>query len=259
MSELTTMDDALLASFGFGEGTTIKPTNLTLIQKVNEQDQVAGEFFDFTTKFSYPNMKVIVLKVTKGKKFKGPDDKVLCRAVPVAFNAKPDTLFPITNNPELFPQDKGKGCAKCEHNQWLKINGKSIKPECADQYTILMVDVDTGIPYKYYAGGTAINPVKDYVETVGKAVMIGKAKGAKVNHLNFQTTLTSSFIKQPKMSWYVPSFSRVQPTNPDAYDNALTMFQRFAVRTEEVEEEDVVAKAVNNSSVNEEETAFIDV
>lgn len=218
-------NSSALLGLGIGEGAEpLNPTVLTLIQRKHVEDDptlIGGRFLDTQANMQFESLDVVVLEILNGRTMFPPGGyqagiKPLCRA---AFTTThPDKLVPITNNPELIPQDGGKGCAKCPKSQWFKIQGRNIKPECQETRSLLLAEVDTGFVYRYNAKGRAVTPAKDLRETLRKLHLKAKARGVFIPPYAIKVRLSSTYVKEAKGNYYVPKFS--------PYPEALNHAQR---------------------------------
>lgn len=207
-----------LASFGISDGEPTKPTNLTLLQKPDEDDSsiIPGRFRDSQSGLTFTDMEFVPLSLTPGQTL-FPDGtlgaKPLCRS--------DDGIFPVLND-DYVRQDGGLGCKRCSKNQWVKKNGKNIKPECNEGLRLLLAELSTGFVYRFNTKGMAISVLKDFKETLRKLVIRTKLPPYA---LTFK--MSSVKVNGAKGKYFIPKILPTGQANPSDIATFHSIWEYF--------------------------------
>lgn len=71
---------------------------------------------------------------------------------------------------ENVADKKSKLCAPCPFNQWKRVAGKSIKPQCQEKLLFTFAELETFRVFKFTASGTSIAPLKNALKNVRNEV-----------------------------------------------------------------------------------------
>lgn len=228
-----------LASFGINEGEPMKPSNLVLVQKADEDNPglVPGKFVDMQSNMSYDFLNIVPISMGYPRTL-FPDDtlgvKPLCRSN--------DGVMPVISD-DYVRQDGGLGCAKCSKSQWVRVNGKLIKPECQDNIRFLFAELETGFIFRYNAKRMTLAPVKDLKETLRKLVV-----RLRVPTFGLTFKLTSQKVKGQKGSYYLPKFTptgQVNPADIGVFQNIYEYFEAYKNKEKDGDAADPVSKVLD--------------
>jgi hypothetical protein len=185
---------------------------LTLVQPTSQIDGVeAGKFYMNLTAEQYDELKVVFLKVMKGRIYfaeDGADRKALCGS---ADRVKPSPRF----NPPKAP-----ACAECSSARW---NGKE-PPDCSETYNLLGVTVETGLPFWWSVKSTAIAPTRRFLSAIALRAHMGK------NLFDALVMMKSQLVTLPGKKFHKPVYSITWLKDSSAY---RALYDRYA--KEEIE------------------------
>lgn len=221
--------DPTLAALGLQAGEPLKPTNLILVQKNNadaEAGVIPGRFLDPQSNMQFPSLDVAVIQIQNGQVLYPPGEdnfgaKPLCRSS--------DGIMPVIND-QLIRQDGGRGCKACPKNQWKRIGGKLIRPECAATVKLLAVEIDTEFIYRVNFKRTAVPVLNEFREGLRKVVTLAQKKGAAVMPYGLIYTMSSVKVSKNGLTWYVPKFTaKGMVQDPEQVQRFGDLFKHFVL------------------------------
>ena len=181
---------------------------LKIIQ-TTAKEGTPGKFGLNLTMEEFDTVDATLLKVTKGRVMFDKEDLTLpplCgsqdRIVPADyFTDEADGTVPMSDV-----------CDGCVQAQW---DGNT-PPPCSETYTMLMLDVNTFIPFFLQLKGTAIRPSKSLITAIFLQSNTPKLKKAGAMSCDFTTHMALQKKSNKQGTFYVPVFSKVkyQPDQP---------------------------------------------
>lgn len=191
---------------GLDNVARLRPTNLVLIQNTtrDKHGAHAGQILDVALEEAFDRITVVPLFVGKSRVMFPPgeldlDAKPICRSS--------NGLYP---HREVTTPQCGN-CASCPKSQWVKIQGKSIKPPCQEKWRFLLIDKETQLPRFFSVGGKSITSARLTLERIQQDIQIKKQrKGLYLSLFDYQFTITSEEVKGRQGVFYVAKFEQVK-------------------------------------------------
>ena len=193
----------------FGREDIIIP-NRRIVQPTSAEG-TAGNFRDNLTGEEFEAMNVVFLSVRNGRIMFDSDD---LKAPPIcgSDNRKaPAEYFETPMN--------GDTCNGCPQAEWTKDDkGKRVPPACNENYTMLGIDTESGMPFFFQCKGTALRPAKLF-----QSAVFLRAKKAGTNMWDYSVAITLKKLTNEKGVFYVPVFGIPEPV--DGYAAEAEMYQ----------------------------------
>lgn len=244
-------------AFGMDGNFFPKPTNVFLNQKPDDGRE-PGAYYDTQANEKFDALPIVALKFSEGRVF-FEDDTLGAKPLCKSFDGK----LPVLNDPDIVRQDGGKGCKGCPRAQWKQVRGPGgklikVKPECAENLTLLFVNLNSGFAHRINVKRTAVPPTKEYREKLFKKVVEQQMKKNLVPHFAFVANLRSTQVVNKRgQKYFEPLFD--SPTlitteilekygigdTPEEYINRMaTMYDFYVNRTNAIAEEEVTEAKV---------------
>ncbi len=236
------------ASDSLADLVKLKPSNMDLIQLTSRiSGSIPGKFRDYITQEHFDAITVVPLHITTGRVMFPPDKddftlKPLCRSN--------DGIVPS----QYVETPQASSCGSCRYSKWGKVNGKSIRPDCSETYTMFVIVKESELPRRVKFKGTGIKPLKEFMERIETDRMRLKAKeGRKPNLFEYVFTLSSQEIIGKSGKYFIPMFTGVgRVSDPNAYG---PFYEQYILQAQpEDGEEDVIDVGVNSIINNNTET-----
>lgn len=189
------MDRDEMLGDGFGE-FTITPERLELVQKLSRsKGAVPGTFFGRSSGKALTEIRAAILGIRFPRALFPPrgsgSNTPICRSA--------DGIEPAIG----VPDRQSETCATCPHASWDRWRTEHIAPDCHEKAEILLVDVDTSLPYLLEVPRTSVTVVRRLQQELAKEAMqhFGKT-GEKASIFDFSVVLTPEESTSKKVGSY---------------------------------------------------------
>lgn len=108
------------------------------------------------------------------------------------------------------------GEPECVNAKW---GGQGQKPSCTESGTLLVVNVDTGVPYRFSVKGSDVTTLRKFLSNV-----VMRAMPSKRSLFDFEFTLGNTKVKNDKGTWWAPTFSDLKPLEAGTHRRYFEMF-----------------------------------
>jgi len=218
---------------GLNDSVKLKPGQLKLVQPTTTSDvgeAKAGQIFDSLTQRVLNEIILVPLRVSTARAF-FPKDSGLksptCKS--------DDGIVPAP----YVEFKQASTCGACKNSKWgPRINGKATKPQCGEQFRMLVLDKETTMPYYITFKGTGFGAAKDYLELVKATQGMLRNQGKAYNLRDFYFTLTLDGPRPSTLGkFWVPKFSNPKyGSEPGKYEEAFNIYARYSQQAQEDEE-----------------------
>lgn len=192
----------------------IKMPKVKLMQQ-NSQEAIkskgkilAGQFYNTVTQSAKDSIDCIILDQGKSmvywkKPFKRGEDP-LCRS---------------TDGKTKFDGCGDGDCSTCRFSSqnpaaWNNLGKDETKPPCNMSYVFLAIDCETGVPFRFIAGGASVKTAKDF---------LNKVKLLGVSPFACKITLTSKQEENDQGIFYIVDFENLRPNDDCLVGGKLDM------------------------------------
>lgn len=175
----------------FGREDIVIPM-IRIVQPTSKEGN-QGKFRDNLTGEEFDEIDVVFISSRKGRIMFDKDDLT---AGPLC--GSDDRKTPS----EYFETPMSESCLGCPQAEWVK-DDKTGRNTCAcsENYTLLGIDIESGMPFFFMTKGTAFVPTKRFLSGI---FLRGKKSG--LNLWDYATTLTLKETSNAQGKFYVPVF-----------------------------------------------------
>ena len=175
----------------FNQDDIVIPS-LRIVQPTSKEG-IQGKFRDNLTGEEFDELDVAFISSRKGRIMFDKDDLT---AGPLC--GSDDRKIPS----EFFDKPMNEACNGCPQAEWVRDDKTGRNTcECSENYTLLGLDISTGMPFFFMTKGTALMPTKRFLSGI---FLRGKKSG--LNLWDYVTTLTLKETSNTQGKFYVPIF-----------------------------------------------------
>jgi hypothetical protein len=234
-----------------------KVANLVLVQNTS-RDGTPGKFRDKLSGQEFDTLQVVLLGKTMARVY-FPEGKLgadpLCRSnnglVPISAE--------LLGHPPLAMEcgkylPNGKYVPVCEHAVWSNYDRRTKTgklPPCKEQAKLLLIERDTGLPYRLTLSKTSLKPLRDLIDTLQRDSLGAAARKEIRNIYDYTFTISSQKVVNSQGVFYTVTFGT--PSVLKAEDRGMfgPMFVQF-VQNQEIMEDEIEGVIQEHDEVNQE-------